>query len=70
MRRWVVRLGAIVAIACPGLLAIEAAVGWTVEPSYPLYAAMVTVFALVGVVYALMDIVLADKVLRYETEIY
>ena len=48
MRRWVVRLGAIVAIACPGLLAIEAAVGWTVEPSYPLYAAMVTVFALVG----------------------
>lgn len=44
----VVRLLAIIAIAFPSLLVVEAAAGWTVQPAYPLYAGMVAVFAFVG----------------------
>ena len=47
-RRLLIRIAAVVAIVFPSLLAVEAWVGWPVEPAVAVYSVVIVTFAVVG----------------------
>ena len=48
IRRWLIRIAAVVSIVFPFLLGVEALLGWKVEPAVAVYSVVVVVFAVVG----------------------